>query len=448
MKPSDLIRSVFTRKLELGAFGAIFAFVLWANLITPLWADDYCRSIPFDIRNTFHIVYGNYFYWTGRYFTTLITFFFMEMKDYHSIFLFDILNSIIFCCLVFNCCKISENLIPRGVKHDEDRVSAINILFIFLALWWIPRDIAEVALWKTGSIGYLWPVTGELWILRQVLAKRTHYGLAACCFVFFISTFLEPLSLLMSIVLVCYGIGSYRRRAAVPWGFIAAHMLGTAFLWLAPGNYVRARVMEHDTVLHRLDGLFGNFGSLFDLYWLPFIAILLICYVSSRKAGHVGRRSPELSGKVGFFIGLALIYMAGLLLFPRSSLAARVSFPASVYIVCVLGMLFVNRPDMTMARVMAVRVGIFGMVIWHMWICVPDLVYLARISRTWVDLTTPHSKNYDDVTLPRVTMGSRHKLLYVHKDIIFVGISPDPHSMMNVCFARALGVKSVHSEAE
>ncbi|MBY4640998.1 DUF6056 family protein [Gluconacetobacter entanii] len=442
MKNTDLVRFMTADRAKLCALGMIFLFSLWANIVTPLWADDYCRTIPVDLKNTFHIVYGNYFYWTGRYFTTLITFLVLEFHSYGSIFIFDVLNALVFCVLVHNVCMICRDT----ADPDRDTTAGFaDIIFVFLAIWWIPRDISEVALWKTGAIGYLWPVTGELWILRQVLARRLPSGVLACGFAFFIATFLEPLSLLMSMVLIAFGISRHRDGRPVACPFIGFHLLGTLFLWLAPGNYVRARTMEHDTIVNRLDGVLGNVGSLFDLYWIPFVIILLLCHVAVVKDGGQWSRSWK---KIGTFAALSLIYMMILLLFPRSSLAARVSFPASIYLVCILATLFINRPTPAGVRNRMLGAGIAGLAIWHMWVCVPDLLALAHVSAMWNRQTAAHSAGFEDVTLPRVTMGPRHKLLYVHKDILFVGISPDPHNMMNVCFARALGVKSVHSTPE
>ncbi|MBL7235000.1 MAG: hypothetical protein JJK57_00320 [Komagataeibacter hansenii] len=442
MTNTGIMRFMAGNRTRVYALGAVFIFVLWANVVTPLWADDYCRTIPFDLKNTFHIVYGNYFYWTGRYFTTLITFLVLELHDYGSIFIFDILNTVIFCLLVHNVCMICRNI---SISDQNTSNGFWDIIFVFLAVWWIPRDISEVALWKTGAIGYLWPMTGELWILRQVLARRLPFGVLSCGFAFFIATFLEPLSLMISMVLIGSAISSYRHKDPVALPFIGAHVLGTLFLWLAPGNYVRARTMEHDTLLTRLDGVFGNLGSLFDLYWLPFVIILLICHVSVTADMTQRHRMWK---NIAIFTACAVTYMMILLLFPRSSLAARVSFPASIYLVCVLGTLFINRANHPALRNRMVGIGISGLVIWHICICVPDLLRLAHISAIWNQQARIAGAGFEDVTLPRVTMGPHHKILYVHKDILFVGISPDPHNMMNVCFARALGIKSVHSQGE
>lgn len=442
MNNTAIMRFMTSGRVKPYALVMVFLFSLWANMVTPLWADDYCRTIPVDLKNTFHIVYGNYFYWTGRYFTTLITFLVLEFHSYGSIFIFNVLNAAVCCVLVQNVCLICKD------TNDPDRntsIGFVDILFVFLAIWWIPRDISEVALWKTGAIGYLWPVTGELWILRRLLAQRLPSGVLACGFAFLIATFLEPLSLLTSMVLIGFGVRCYRDGQPVAYRFIGLHLLGTLFLWLAPGNYVRARTMEHDTVMNRLDGVLGNVGSLFDLYWVPFVLILLLCHVA------VARNGGEWSGawkKIRIFTALSVIYMMLLLLFPRSSLAARVSFPASIYLVCILATVFINRPTYAGMRNRVLEMGIAGLSVWHMWVCVPDLLALARVSAMWNRQAAVHVAGFEDVTLPRVTMGPRHKLLYVHKDILFVGISPDPHNMMNVCFARAVGIRSVRSAPE
>ena len=48
-------------------------FLVWANIETPLWGDDYCEAIPVGLTEPFAFAWHDYFTWTGRFFVTAIT---------------------------------------------------------------------------------------------------------------------------------------------------------------------------------------------------------------------------------------------------------------------------------------------------------------------------------------------------------------------------------------
>ncbi|AXY22968.1 hypothetical protein CD178_02216 [Komagataeibacter saccharivorans] len=86
-----------------------------------------------------------------------------------------------------------------------------------------------------------------------------------------------------------------------------------------------------------------------------------------------------------------------------------------------------------------------GLIAMHLAIVIPDLTLLAHISHDWVASTRAQVAQDRPVVLRQITMGPRHKLLYVRKDIIFVGINPDPHNFLTACFAQAMGASSVRA---
>ncbi|MDT8872462.1 hypothetical protein RAA17_18150 [Komagataeibacter rhaeticus] len=110
------------------------------------------------------------------------------------------------------------------------------------------------------------------------------------------------------------------------------------------------------------------------------------------------------AGRGWMFGVLALAYMACLLMFPREALAARVSFPASVLLVCYLACLLarcVAEPGF--GRVMAL--GCAGLVAAHLAIVVPDLTLLARISRERDAQTRAQVARDQPVVLPASPWG-------------------------------------------
>lgn len=417
------------------------AFLLWANWVTPLWADDYCRTMPPHLATILRTVWGNYNFWTGRWFTTLVTFLFLDLHQYGSLAVFAVLNAGIFVFLV----HVTVGMC-RSAAGNPPVPSAIlglaQTVLVFLMLWWLPRTIGEVALWKTGAIGYLWPVAGEIWVMARILSRRTHMNAVQYGVVFLIATFLEPLSLLLTLFLTGTCIRAFRQGRAAPWALLCSHAAGTLVLGMAPGNYVRMRTMPPSPLTDRLDGLLGNLGSLFDPFWFPFMLLVGLGLFMGRK--HL--RFPDClrGGKGWIFAAMAMAYMALLLMFPRAALAARLSFPASVFLACYLTCLLFQCPALPVFRRIT-ELSCMGLIAMHLAIVIPDLTLLAHISHDWVASTRAQVAQDRPVVLRQITMGPRHKLLYVRKDIIFVGINPDPHNFLTACFAQAMGASSVRA---
>ncbi|MCE2564010.1 DUF6056 family protein [Komagataeibacter sp. FNDCF1] len=418
-----------------------FTFLLWANAVTPLWADDYCRTMPFSLPTIMHIVWGNYNFWTGRWFTTLVTFLVLDLRPYGGLAVFAVVNAGIFTFLVHVVMHLCHHMAGATAMPRAGQ-GAVRCLVVFLMLWWLPRTIGEVALWKTGAIGYLWPMAGEMWVLARILTGRTHMATMGYVATFLIATFLEPLSLLLTLVLAAAAVQAWRQARRPPWALLCSHAAGTLVLGIAPGNYVRMRTMTPSPLADRLDGLLGNLGSLFDPFWLPFVLLVGVGVFMGR--GQQPFPACLRAGRGWLFGVLALAYMACLLMFPREALAARVSYPASVLLACYLSTLLALCPATPeFGRIMTL--GCMGLVAMHLAIVIPDFITLARISRDRIAQTRAQVALNRPVVLPRVTMGPRHKLLYVRKDVIFVGINPDPHNMLTACFARAMGASSVRS---
>lgn len=137
----------------------IFFFILQLNQLTPLWADDYCRmgsslGISDAILKTIHA----YSSWSGRVVTMFLTYFIMGNIPQSLIF-FNMGNSIFFCLLIVAIFVLTYGRAPNQLRDG------VIILLIFDLLFIGTKGIGEVALWKTGSIGYLWGVTLELTFL-------------------------------------------------------------------------------------------------------------------------------------------------------------------------------------------------------------------------------------------------------------------------------------------
>jgi hypothetical protein len=426
-------------------------FLVWANLETPFWADDYCRIIPVSFLKPIALAYRDYFEWTGRFFVIATTYYALETGYAWTKIPLDIVNAVIFGALIVNVIGLSRTAAGKAFDATRPMLSSlIDIIFVFLMLWWLPRTIGEVALWKTGSIGYLWPVTGELWVARLLLEDR---GLERqpwlIGFGFIIATFLEPVSILMSLLLVAWCIWRWKRQRQPPVWLTCSHCLGTVVLVIAPGNFVRAAKMASGPMLDHVDGVMGSLGSLFDLYWFPFIVVVALAFAklpmhrkpSPEKIGGDVTAFQMLQANRGWiFILLALAYMALLLGAPRESLAARVSFPASVLLICYIAAIFLRRPVTRRHEWVtgACMLLLFGV---HTAITVPDLIQVARLHDVWASDSQFRLGPNANVVLPVFSIKGR--TLYVRKDIMFVGFTSDPTYFVNSCYAEVMHVASV-----
>jgi hypothetical protein len=180
----------------------------------------------------------------------------------------------------------------------------------------------------------------------------------------------------------------------------------------------------------------GNLGSLVDPYWIAALAIVALSFA---KAPRDWRSTLKAGGGWIFFV-LALIYMALLLAVPRSTIAARVSFPASVFLICYIASVFVRRPitpvcDRAMALILS------ALLMLHTALVVPQLLNLARIHQDWA--LDPQLRMGPDtnVVLPIVRINGR--IVYVHKHVFFEGFTSNPAYFVNECYAQANNVKTV-----
>ena len=432
----------------------VFVFLVWANVVTPLWSDDYCEAIPVGFIGPFALAWQQYFTWTGRVFVTAITYAVISTDPFWPAIPFDVANAAIFVCLIRNVIALAHDLgVPSGVAQRPPFASAVDVGFVALLLWWLPRDIGEVALWKTGSIDYLWAVTGEFWVLRWMLAGNRGNSPWRVLFGFAIATFLETISALVSVLLCVSCAWRWRQRRRAPVGLALGHVAGSVLLLAAPGNFVRASMLPSSPFSDRVTGVIGNLGGLFDAWWIPAVALVALSLMHGASAGQpagcgttpgfAGRRDIRAILRAGhgwIYFVLALVYMAILLALPRAALTARVSFPASIFLICYLATLFFQRPvtDRDNRNGVLVLLALLGC---HLAVVVPDLRYLAKIHRSWADDRQFQMGPDTDVTLPAVLLKGR--TFYARKDMFFQGFTADPASFVNQCTAAAMHVRTV-----
>ena len=425
-----------------------FAFLVWANYATRLWSDDLCLIHTPGITDALTVAYQDYFAWTGRFFSITAVVFLISASNVWGKLPFDVLNAAVFVAMVvlmWRLCSIATQAIQPSPATRNGR--AVELAFLFLAAWWLPRTIGEIALWKTGSVTYLWPMTGELFVVYRALTHRTPRSpiwLMASAFV--AATCLEPLSVLVSAMLVAWSWWCWRNAQATMAGLTASHAAGTIFLIAAPGNFARAATLPASSILDRLEGVIGNLGSLLDAYWLPLIALIIISQLQWRAGRLSWQAAPGglaewlRAGSGWIFPALALAFMCLLIGAPRASLAARVSFPASILLACYITALFRCRAISALGeRVLAVcLVSLFAT---HVALTAPDTLLIRQTLDSWTADSQFRDGPNTAVTLPIVKFKGR--TLFVRKHVHFVGFTSDPTYFVNACYAALARVASV-----
>ncbi len=452
------------------ALTACLAFLIWTNVETPMWADDYCRALEPGVSSALASAWHDYFNWTGRFFLIVINCVVMSTGLRGSMLPFDILNALIFVGLIVVVIRIATLASGRNPAAPRDRaVRFADVMFAALLLWWGPRAVGEVALWKTGSIGYLWPVAGELLILERVAAftlwRRAPPPLwLAAPFAFVIATFLEPLSVLVSATLCLCVARAWRRRQPRGWllALTVSHVAGSVFLLAAPGNFARAATVAAvapSSALDRFAGVYGAIGKLADGYMLVALALVVLPFVvrENQLRGAAGRLFPAAvvaeepgrrrriappagAGRGWVFLILAFAYMLTLLAVPRSLIEARVVYPGSVFLICYVVSLFQFRP-LTPAHNAAMAAILTLLSVLTAAVVVRDLRQIAAVDRAW-SRTLAGARPGSNIVLPMI-YGRHGGTIMVSKHRFFEGFTRDANYFVNQCYAHAWGMASI-----
>jgi hypothetical protein len=398
--------------------------------------------------------WGEYFTWTGRFFVTATTYFVLGGLRHWTVPGFDVANALVFGALVDVVLRLAPRAAADGARHHHAAWQFATWLLAALLLWWLPRTVGEAALWKTGSVVYLWAVTGELFVLERMLdSGRWRWpaatGLAALPFV--VGNFLEPLAVLMTALLSAIVLRRWRagrRLPRTPAAVALAHLAGRLMLLAAPGNLARAATTAGGTPGQRSFSWYGFIGSLFDVYWLIALAAIALLWLPPEAslgatAGAPVRLLRRLPGRRGgaTFVGLAAGYLMLLLGVPYHLLSPRVSFPASVLLVAQLLVLVLLRPA---SRRRDIAGAVIASVLFaaSTAVAVAHLTAIARINDAWSrDLARQRAAGARDAELPVARIAGRSTL--ARKDRFLAGIEPGTGDWKIRCYAAAQGFRSI-----
>ena len=249
----------------------IFISMLALNYLYPYISDDYTYMYKYDnferiknISDIFFSMKDHYFLWGGRVLAhSLASVFLLLPKN-----IFNICNSIMYTIFIYLIYLI-------GRRNNKDNY---NYLFIIhLLIWFINISFGEVTLWLTGSCNYLW--TSVIILLFLYLFHKENKNVIIFSILGILAGMCnENFSLSIIFVCILFVIFNKNYRNKNNYIGIIFLIIGYLFLFLAPGNFIRASAGVNNIITITQKTLY-----LIKVFSLLIIFILLLSYVLYKK---------------------------------------------------------------------------------------------------------------------------------------------------------------------
>ena len=144
--------------------GGVFLLMLLCNIMTLYLVDDFAYMLSFADRQPIDSVWdiipsmvAHAQSMNGR----LVAHGLVQLSLMMPKWVFDVVNSVVFCLLV----KLISNISRQG--KDTWFIQ----LGVFCAIWLYVPAFGQVMLWQDGAINYLWAVTGGTFFLSPFISK-------------------------------------------------------------------------------------------------------------------------------------------------------------------------------------------------------------------------------------------------------------------------------------
>lgn len=249
----------------------IFISMLTLNYLYPYISDDYTYMYKYDnferiknISDIFLSMKDHYFLWGGRVLAhSLASVFLLLPKN-----IFNICNSIMYTIFIYMIYLI-------GRRNNKDNY---NYLFIIhLLIWFINISFGEVTLWLTGSCNYLW--TSVIILLFLYLFHKENKNVIIFSILGILAGMCnENFSLSIIFVCILFVIFNKNYRNKNNYIGIIFLIIGYLFLFLAPGNFIRASAGVNNIITITQKTLY-----LIKVFSLLIIFILLLSHVLYKK---------------------------------------------------------------------------------------------------------------------------------------------------------------------
>ena len=318
----------------------VILFLLMAILMlrlnhpTPWVVDDILKAEGakhiHSASQYFDHLWGFYFSWGGRIWGELFAYLFLSIPKR----VFDIVNTIgylIFVSLIY------INVTGK-IKSSPSLFMLINFL-LFACLPAFGQDI----LWISGTANYMWASLIPLAYLafwRLYIEKEYPILNSALALLFlFVLAVLsgwsnENVSISLLFLAISY-IWLYHKK----YGYIPTFskiglfgvLVGTLFLWLAPGNFVRFAAEKHSkSIFHMLGNIPHNIATLFDFNSTLLLLVMFTLFILLKK-------SPRKKLAIAFMLAgvLASVAMSAV-----GSIATRTFLGCVILMIISVGLLY------------------------------------------------------------------------------------------------------------
>ncbi|AEI35023.1 DUF6056 family protein [Francisella salina] len=262
---------------------AIAVGFLFLNFCQPIFADDFGRLSASALTkgNLISIVYNQYLNWTGRVSAEYLAYLLFN-KDHLviSLFIIDILNSILFSIFIILSFKI--------VSKDQYELSSKRfvIFFFFLSFIFLYSGVIGNALWKTAAIQYFWGIVLLVGYYYFIFIRQKNSITFSIFVGIFIGLYNEIYVGVLTILLLAYFLDCKLDNKSINRNvvyFFVALIVGGIILAVAPGNYKRLDVLAGSRNIDLLQNIkfmwqlliYHPYAKLLH-YMLAFIGLLLI----------------------------------------------------------------------------------------------------------------------------------------------------------------------------
>ena len=300
------------------------------NVLYPLFADDYIFCYIYGTNERIMSVgdliksqYLSYLKWIGRTPAIFILQFFLWKGKY----LFNILNSIVFVCLIILAYK---NLSSSSKKENKIK----TYIFLVFLLWFGIPEFGETTIWMTGSAVYLWM---SIFLLIYVyLLKKITYEKIKMRKIYILPLFVLGIlsgwtneNCVIAVIIVTIYIIFFQKKMNIYNLFLfLGFILGACLLILAPGNFVRAGVVNHEpSILKWLTSYSRDFIKIIKAQGIIWISLISMLFYLKKKKRNILKVLIEFKLELFLFI-FSMLAMLASPIFPKRS-----SFGATIFLI-------------------------------------------------------------------------------------------------------------------
>ena len=427
----------------------LFGSFLLMNFFQPLIVDDLCTGAHAALYNHTlrQTLIDHYKGWMGRLSSVFLSsIFFNEPYDFLSVPVFNFINSIFLVFLYWYSYKIVS----------KNRYNFLYyLLFIALfTLFLLHSRFLGIAMWKSTAIQYLWPPVLILWFLQKEYFRSNFQEkniIFSFLFGIFIALFNEIFFAFLMIIFVLtqfyyYFINKDDKGiiSKDTYFFVSGILIGGIIVLIAPGNYVRMKVILADQKLTFLDKsmelirsfsnfLDGGVASIFVLIGL-LIIVLKICLVKKSEHKKIFLTFLTFSA---LLVGTILMYFPAMPYFtPR-----MLMLPELVFFILFLSTFTAFWQKYGFKKYIIsdqiVKNILIGFNMFLFFIILKNYYHLDRFTADRMESVKKYQITQADIAVFDSFPGGVTRWIYYHD------ISTNPAAWENICFAKYYKLKEV-----